>query len=103
MNRCEDSGLRYSRGAARERDREKERRKRRKRRTRGKRTVRSALARAKGGPCGEDKTVKKKEEKVLTGRRRNHEEEEASIAGFVVGLLVICSFDIIASELFRGA
>lgn len=30
-------------------------------------------------------------------------KKRASIAGFVVGLLVICSFDIIASKLFGGA
>lgn len=30
-------------------------------------------------------------------------KKRASIVGFVVGLLVICSFDIIASELFGGA
>jgi len=61
------------------------------------RTARSVYAR--GGPSGEDKMVKKNEQKVVTGRGR---EDEAPIAGFVVGLLVICSFDIIASELFSA-
>jgi len=99
MNRCEG---RQERFGGNERKRRKRRKKKKKEKTIP-RQQEQQEAYARGGPSGEDKMVKKDEEKVVTGRGRGRGREDgAPIAGFVVGLLVICSFDIIASELFSA-
>jgi len=98
MNRCEG---RQERFGGNERKRRKRRKKKEEKTIPRQQEQQEAYAR--GGPSGEDKMVKKDEEKVVTGRGRGRGREDgAPIAGFVVGLLVICSFDIIASELFSA-
>lgn len=102
MNRCEDSRAgRDSRGTAKKTEKEGASRGRKRERQREREE-----ADAKDGPCGEDKMVKKRKKKWLPSGEPKEEprgKRKASIAGFVVGLLVICSFDIIATELFGGA